>query len=54
MPGLTSRLNLSANSGSGNLNVQGQNRLISGVLQQGNIPSYNISLPESLHTNVLC
>ncbi|XP_047943540.1 probable NOT transcription complex subunit VIP2 isoform X1 [Salvia hispanica] len=34
MPGLTSRLNLSANSGSGNLNVQGQNRLMSGVLQQ--------------------
>ncbi|XP_041993066.1 probable NOT transcription complex subunit VIP2 isoform X1 [Salvia splendens] len=34
MPGLTSRLNLSANSGSGNLSVQGQNRLMSGVLQQ--------------------
>ncbi|XP_057782757.1 probable NOT transcription complex subunit VIP2 isoform X2 [Salvia miltiorrhiza] len=34
MPGLASRLNLSANSGSGNLSVQGQNRLMSGVLQQ--------------------
>ncbi|KAL1558627.1 putative NOT transcription complex subunit vip2 [Salvia divinorum] len=34
MPGLASRLNLSANSSSGNLNVQGQNRLMSGVLQQ--------------------
>ncbi|KAH6822001.1 NOT2 / NOT3 / NOT5 family [Perilla frutescens var. hirtella] len=34
VPGLASRLNLSANSGSGNLNVQGQNRLMSGVLQQ--------------------
>ncbi|CDP08978.1 unnamed protein product [Coffea canephora] len=34
MPGLASRLNLTANSGSGNLNVQGPNRLMSGVLQQ--------------------
>ncbi|KAL3850724.1 hypothetical protein ACJIZ3_012606 [Penstemon smallii] len=33
MPGL-SRLNLTGNSGSGNLNVQGQNRLMGGVLQQ--------------------
>ncbi|XP_009598260.1 putative NOT transcription complex subunit VIP2 isoform X2 [Nicotiana tabacum] len=32
--GLTSRLNMNANSGSGNLNVQGPNRLMSGVLQQ--------------------
>lgn len=35
--GLASRLNLTANSGSGNLNVQGQNRLMGGVLQQGNL-----------------
>jgi len=35
MPGLASRLNLAANSGSGNLNVQVPNRLMSGVLQQG-------------------
>ncbi|KAG8387770.1 hypothetical protein BUALT_Bualt02G0055800 [Buddleja alternifolia] len=34
VPGLASRLNLAANSGSGNLNVQGQNRLMGGVLQQ--------------------
>ncbi|KAK4255003.1 hypothetical protein QN277_008066 [Acacia crassicarpa] len=33
--GLASRLNLSANSGSGGLSVQGQNRLLSGVLPQG-------------------
>ncbi|XP_038694261.1 probable NOT transcription complex subunit VIP2 isoform X2 [Tripterygium wilfordii] len=35
IPGLTSRLNLSANSGSGSLSMQGQNRLMSGVLPQG-------------------
>ncbi|KAF7805523.1 putative NOT transcription complex subunit VIP2 isoform X1 [Senna tora] len=35
VPGLTSRLNLSANSGSGGLSVQGQNRLMSSVLPQG-------------------
>ncbi|XP_044506422.1 probable NOT transcription complex subunit VIP2 isoform X2 [Mangifera indica] len=35
VPGLASRLNLSANGGSGNLSVQGQNRLMSGVLPQG-------------------
>ncbi|KAH7560926.1 hypothetical protein JRO89_XS10G0141100 [Xanthoceras sorbifolium] len=35
VPGLASRLNLSANSGSGSLGVQGQNRLMSGVLPQG-------------------
>ncbi|CAN6559683.1 unnamed protein product [Malus baccata var. baccata] len=35
VPGLASRLNLSANSGSGSLTVQGQNRLMSGVLPQG-------------------
>jgi hypothetical protein len=35
MPGLGSRLNLSANSGSGGLGMQGQNRLMSSVLPQG-------------------
>ncbi|KAL6508906.1 putative NOT transcription complex subunit vip2 [Orobanche hederae] len=34
VPGLASRMNLAANSGSGNLNVQGQNRLMGSVLQQ--------------------
>lgn len=34
VPGLASRVNLSSNSGSGSLNVQGTNRLKSGVLQQ--------------------
>ncbi|KAI8015981.1 hypothetical protein LOK49_LG05G01169 [Camellia lanceoleosa] len=34
VPGLASRLNMSANSTSGNLSVQGPNRLMSGVLQQ--------------------
>jgi CCR4-NOT transcription complex subunit 2 len=35
MPGLGSRLNLSANSGSVGLSMQGQNRLMSSVLPQG-------------------
>ncbi|RZB63002.1 probable NOT transcription complex subunit VIP2 isoform X2 [Glycine soja] len=35
VPGLASRLNLSGNTGSGGLGVQGQNRLMSGVLPQG-------------------
>ncbi|KAJ8751406.1 hypothetical protein K2173_016609 [Erythroxylum novogranatense] len=35
VPGLSSRINLTANSGSGNLSVQGQNRLMSGVFPQG-------------------
>ncbi|KAL3653121.1 putative NOT transcription complex subunit vip2 [Castilleja foliolosa] len=34
VPGLSSRLTLSANSGSGNPNVQGQNRMMGGMLQQ--------------------
>ncbi|KAF8010671.1 hypothetical protein BT93_J1350 [Corymbia citriodora subsp. variegata] len=33
--GLASRLNLGSNAGSGNLGVQGQNRLLGGVLSQG-------------------
>ncbi|XP_027347411.1 probable NOT transcription complex subunit VIP2 isoform X3 [Abrus precatorius] len=35
VPGLASRLNLGANSGSAGLGMQGQNRLMSGVLPQG-------------------
>ena len=35
VPGLASRLNMSTNSGSGSLGVQGPNRLTSGMLQQG-------------------
>ena len=35
VPGLASRLNLTANSGSGSLGMQGQNRLMTGVLPQG-------------------
>ncbi|XP_061348964.1 probable NOT transcription complex subunit VIP2 isoform X2 [Gastrolobium bilobum] len=35
IPGLASRLNLIGNNGSGGLGVQGQNRLMSGVLPQG-------------------
>lgn len=34
-PGLSSLLNLSSNTGSGSLGVQGQNILMSGVLSQG-------------------
>lgn len=37
MPGLSSRLNLASNNGSGSLGVQGQNRLMSGLLPQGMI-----------------
>ncbi|XP_068476700.1 probable NOT transcription complex subunit VIP2 isoform X2 [Phaseolus vulgaris] len=35
VPGLASRINLGGNAGSGGLGVQGQNRLMSGVLSQG-------------------
>lgn len=38
VPGLASRLNLTGNSGSGNISVQGPNRMMSGVLQQGILP----------------
>lgn len=37
VPGLSSRLNLAANNGSGDLGIQGQNRLMSGVLPQGTV-----------------
>lgn len=45
VPGLASRLNLTGNTSSGNLNVQGQNRLMGGVLQQGILPCDDSSLP---------
>jgi CCR4-NOT transcription complex subunit 2 len=35
MPGIASRMNLSGNSGSGALNIQGSNRMSSSMLQQG-------------------
>lgn len=35
IPGLASRINLASNSGAGSISVQGPNRLISGMLQQG-------------------
>ncbi|XP_073114477.1 probable NOT transcription complex subunit VIP2 isoform X1 [Elaeis guineensis] len=34
VPGVASRMNLAANTGNGSLNVQGSNRLMSGILQQ--------------------
>lgn len=40
MPGLSSRLSLNTNSGPGNLGMQGSNRLMGGMLQQG-ILSYH-------------
>lgn len=36
-PNIASRMNLVANTGTGTLNIQGSNRLISGMLQQGNV-----------------
>lgn len=36
VPSLASRVNLATNSGSGSLSLQGPNRLVSGMLQQGN------------------
>lgn len=47
VPGLTSRLNLSGNSGSGSLTVQGQNRLMGGVLPQGILPWFTIYMEKS-------
>jgi CCR4-NOT transcription complex subunit 2 len=36
VPSIASRMNLSANAGNGNLNVLGSNRMMNGLLQQGN------------------
>ncbi|CAL5415792.1 unnamed protein product [Camellia sinensis] len=47
VPGLASRLNMSANSASGNLSVQGPNRLMSGVLQQGDFYAGKFLLSQS-------
>lgn len=56
VPGLGSRLNLTANTGSGNLNVQGSNRLMGGVLQQGkltgNVGSFSSIFATSFHRAV--
>jgi CCR4-NOT transcription complex subunit 2 len=35
VPSIASRMNLSGNAGSGNLNVQGSNRMMNGLLQHG-------------------
>ncbi|XP_021729041.1 probable NOT transcription complex subunit VIP2 isoform X3 [Chenopodium quinoa] len=53
VPGLASRLNLSANSGSGSLGVQGPNRLTGGVLQQGGNADYGMEFQqkEQIHEN---
>lgn len=50
VPGLASRVNLATNSGSGSLNVQGPNRLISGMLQQGSLIFFKISYLHDLET----
>lgn len=52
VPGLASRLNLAGNSGSGSLSVQGQNRLMSGVLQQGILPYISYDLPSFLLASI--
>ncbi|XP_042434929.1 probable NOT transcription complex subunit VIP2 isoform X3 [Zingiber officinale] len=54
MPGLVSRVNLATNSGSGNFNVQGPNRLISGILQQGGSSDFSVDLhqKEQLHESI--
>ncbi|KAB2080984.1 hypothetical protein ES319_A05G102900v1 [Gossypium barbadense] len=55
VPGLASRLNLSANSGSGSLSLQGQNRLMSSMLPQGGNADYAMDLhqKEQLHDNTI-
>ncbi|KAG6474352.1 hypothetical protein ZIOFF_068278 [Zingiber officinale] len=40
VPSLASRVNLATNNGSGSLNVQGTNRLISSMLQQGSFLAF--------------
>ncbi|KAI3678398.1 hypothetical protein L6452_37688 [Arctium lappa] len=47
--GLSSRLNLTANSGSGNVGVQGSNRLMGGMLQQAS-PQVMSMLGNSYHS----
>lgn len=37
VPSIASRMNLSGNTGSGSLNVQGSNRMMNGLLQQGSL-----------------
>ncbi|KAI3507807.1 hypothetical protein L1887_22802 [Cichorium endivia] len=49
IPGLSSRLNLNTNSGSGNVNLQGSNRLMGGMLQQAS-PQVMSMLGNSYHS----
>nr|XP_043636595.1 probable NOT transcription complex subunit VIP2 [Erigeron canadensis] len=49
MPGLSSRLSLNTNSGSGNLGMQGSNRLMGGMLQQAS-PHVMSMLGNSYHS----
>lgn len=49
IPGLSSRLNLNPNSGSGNVGVQGSNRLMGGMLQQAS-PQVMSMLGNSYHS----
>lgn len=49
MPGLSSRLNLNTNSGSGNVGMQGSNRLMGGMLQQAS-PQVMSMLGNSYHS----
>ncbi|XP_021912556.1 probable NOT transcription complex subunit VIP2 isoform X2 [Carica papaya] len=51
VPGLASRLNLTANSGSGSLGVQGQNRLMSGVLPQGSLRKQGLGVSPIVQQN---
>ncbi|CAL5349282.1 unnamed protein product [Camellia sinensis] len=51
VPGLASRLNMSANSASGNLSVQGPNRLMSGVLQQGSLRKQGLGVSPIVQQN---
>ncbi|XP_027925757.1 probable NOT transcription complex subunit VIP2 isoform X7 [Vigna unguiculata] len=55
VPGLASRINLGGNAGSGGLGVQGQNRLISGVLPQGGNADFAMDMyqKEQLHDNAV-
>ncbi|KAK6645895.1 hypothetical protein PHAVU_L003389 [Phaseolus vulgaris] len=55
VPGLASRINLGGNAGSGGLGVQGQNRLMSGVLSQGGTADFAMDMyqKEQLHDNTV-
>ncbi|XP_062221775.1 probable NOT transcription complex subunit VIP2 isoform X2 [Phragmites australis] len=44
VPSIASRMNLSGNAGSGSLNVQGSNRMINGLLQQGSLRKQGVGV----------